>query len=289
MTRRRRRLVGGDDDRPAGPPDRLAGQRLDARRAARRPRIRTRASRVPAAQNPAIAPEWEDPAGVPIDAILFGGRRSTRRAARLRGVRLGARRLPRRDDGFGDDRGGDGRGRQAAPRPVRDAAVLRLQHGRLLRALAEDRARARSPKLPRIFYVNWFRKGDDGHFLWPGFGENSRVLEWVFRRCEDRVAAVETPIGRVPAPGSTRPRRHRAAPEDVAELLARRRGGMARGAGLDPRAPGDVRPPPAPRIAQAARCPRGAVDRVVAASTTTVGDERHTSRRCSDRSEGRHG
>ena len=50
-------------------------------------------------------------------------------------------------------------------------------------------------KLPKIFYVNWFRKDDDGKFLWPGFGENSRVLEWVFRRCEGEAEAVETPIG----------------------------------------------------------------------------------------------
>jgi phosphoenolpyruvate carboxykinase (GTP) len=53
-------------------------------------------------------------------------------------------------------------------------------------------------ELPRIFYVNWFRKDADGKFLWPGFGENSRVLEWVFRRCENAVDAVETPIGLVP-------------------------------------------------------------------------------------------
>jgi phosphoenolpyruvate carboxykinase (GTP) len=54
-------------------------------------------------------------------------------------------------------------------------------------------------KLPKIFYVNWFRKDDDGKFLWPGFGDNSRVLEWVFRRCDGEGEAVDTPIGRVPA------------------------------------------------------------------------------------------
>jgi phosphoenolpyruvate carboxykinase (GTP) len=57
-------------------------------------------------------------------------------------------------------------------------------------------------KLPRIFYVNWFRKGEDGKFLWPGFGENSRVLAWMFRRCEDRAEAVRTPIGLVPPVGN---------------------------------------------------------------------------------------
>jgi phosphoenolpyruvate carboxykinase (GTP) len=56
-------------------------------------------------------------------------------------------------------------------------------------------------ELPRVFYVNWFRKDADGKFLWPGFGENSRVLEWVFRRCEGTAAAVETPIGLLPAEG----------------------------------------------------------------------------------------
>jgi phosphoenolpyruvate carboxykinase (GTP) len=63
-------------------------------------------------------------------------------------------------------------------------------------------AQADADKLPKIFYVNWFRKADDGHFMWPGFGENSRVLEWVFRRCDGDGEAVETPIGFVPAPGS---------------------------------------------------------------------------------------
>ena len=142
---------------------------------------------------PAIAPEWEDPAGVPISAILFGGRRATRRAARDRGVRLAARRVPRLDHGVGDDRRRGRRGRQAAPRPVRDAAVLRLPHGRLLRALARRSARPPTPTSCRkIFYVNWFRKGADGKFLWPGYGENSRVLAWVFERVRRRAATRST-------------------------------------------------------------------------------------------------
>jgi phosphoenolpyruvate carboxykinase (GTP) len=57
-------------------------------------------------------------------------------------------------------------------------------------------------KLPRVFHVNWFRKDDEGKFLWPGFGENSRVLAWIFRRCDDEAEARETPLGHVPAPGA---------------------------------------------------------------------------------------
>ncbi|MGH2968224.1 MAG: phosphoenolpyruvate carboxykinase domain-containing protein, partial [Solirubrobacteraceae bacterium] len=64
--------------------------------------------------------------------------------------------------------------------------------------------RREGAKLPKVFYVNWFRKGDDGKFLWPGFGENSRVLAWVFRRCDGEGETVETPIGLVPAAGDLR-------------------------------------------------------------------------------------
>ena len=137
----------------------------------------------PASQDPAIAPEWEDPAGVPISAILFGGRRASvvplvfQSRDWEHGVFLGSIMASETTAAPG------GRRRQPAPRPLRHAPVLRVQHGRLLRALAAHRATAPDPaKLPKIFYVNWFRKGEDGKFLWPGYGENSRVLEWVFER-----------------------------------------------------------------------------------------------------------
>ena len=137
--RRRRRLVGGDDRGAARPPDRLARRRLDAgvrrARGASERALHGAGRAGPGDRARVGGPGRRADRRVPV-------RRSPldRRAARARGVRLGARRLPRLDHGLGDDRRAGRRGRQAAPRPVRDAAVLRLPHGRLLRALARDRA-----------------------------------------------------------------------------------------------------------------------------------------------------
>ena len=202
--RRRRRVVGGPDRRGARAPHRLEGQRLDARVRASPPRTRTRASPRRAAQCPSIADDWEDPAGVPIDAILFGGRRATNVPLVIEAARLGARRLHRRHHLVRADRGRRGHRRRAAPRPVRDAAVLRLQHGRLLGSLARGRpGHARPTSCRAIFQVNWFRKGADGTFLWPGL---RRELAACSSGSSDRVEGEadggrDARSGVVPAPG----------------------------------------------------------------------------------------
>ncbi|CAB4918827.1 unannotated protein [freshwater metagenome] len=154
----------------------------------------------PAGQDPAIAPEWENPAGVPIDAFLFGGRRATvvplvREAFSWEhGVFLGATMSSEMTAAAA---GGVGQLRFDPMAMLPFCGYNMADYfGYWLKVGEEAGA-----KLPKIFYVNWFRKDDDGRFLWPGFGENSRVLEWIFRRCDGEGEVVETPIGYVPAEG----------------------------------------------------------------------------------------
>ena len=156
----------------------------------------------PASQDPAIAPEWEEPAGVPISAVLVGGRRSsvvplvTEAYDWEHGVFLGSIMA---SETTAAQAGAVGKLR-------RDPfAMLPFCGYNMADYLGHwlDVGRATEPeKLPKIFYVNWFRTDADGRWLWPGFGENSRVLEWVFARCAGGGAAVETPIGYIPAPGA---------------------------------------------------------------------------------------
>ncbi len=157
----------------------------------------------PITQCPILAPEYDDPTGVPIDAILFGGRRRTTiplvTEARdwVHGVYLGAT-LSSETTAAAAGKVGVVRRDPMAMLPFigyngGDYFAHWIAMGKGAGAGAGD-----SEKLPKIFYVNWFRRGDDGRFLWPGFGENSRVLKWIVERIEGRASAVETPIGTVP-------------------------------------------------------------------------------------------
>src|SRR5437773_2658216 len=156
----------------------------------------------PAKQCPVIAPEWEDPKGVPIDAILFGGRRAGGIPLVIEafnwqhGTFLGATASSETTAAI-TGKIGQLRRDPMAMLPfcgyhMGDYFSHWLQMGRL----------ADASQLPRLFYVNWFRKDEDGHFLWPGYGENSRVLAWIFERCAGRAAATDTELGRLPAPGA---------------------------------------------------------------------------------------
>jgi phosphoenolpyruvate carboxykinase (GTP) len=143
---------------------------------------------------PVDRPGWEDPAGVPISAFIFGGRRQDMplvyQAFNWSSACTSAATM-------GSEMTAAAAGRRRAPRPVRDAAVLRLQHGRLLHALAQ-RGPQGLENPPRIFRVNWFRKDENGKFLWPGFGENMRVLKWIVDRVRGRAYAIESPLGWMP-------------------------------------------------------------------------------------------
>jgi phosphoenolpyruvate carboxykinase (GTP) len=156
----------------------------------------------PASQCPAIAPEWEDPAGVPISAILFGGRRAsavplvTEAYDWAHGVFL-ASNVASEGTAAAENKVGELRRDPFAMLPFCGYNMADyFGHWLSVGARAPD-----PEKLPRIFFVNWFRKDAQGRFVWPGFGDNSRVLKWIVERLEKEVGARDTAIGRLPEVG----------------------------------------------------------------------------------------
>jgi phosphoenolpyruvate carboxykinase (GTP) len=152
------------------------------------------------AQCPSAAPEWDDPAGVPIDAILFGGRRATVvplvyqardwEHAVFLGSTMASEKTAAATGNVGELRFDPMAMLPFCGYNMSDYFAHWLRIGE-----------RKGAKLPEVFYVNWFRKDEDGKFLWPGFGENSRVLAWIFRRCDGDAEADETAIGLVPPIG----------------------------------------------------------------------------------------
>ncbi|HWC35849.1 MAG TPA: phosphoenolpyruvate carboxykinase (GTP) [Mycobacteriales bacterium] len=153
----------------------------------------------PASQCPTIAPEWEDPAGVPIDAILFGGRRAssvplvTEAFDWEHGVFL-ASNVASEGTAAAENKVGELRRDPFAMLPF-----CGYNMGDYFAHWLSIGAKTDAEKLPRIYFVNWFRKDAEGNYVWPGFGENSRVLKWVSERIAGTADAVDTPIGRLPS------------------------------------------------------------------------------------------
>ncbi|MFC0546277.1 phosphoenolpyruvate carboxykinase (GTP) [Kutzneria chonburiensis] len=174
----------------------------------------------PMQQCPILAPEWDDPKGVPISAIFFGGRRATtvplitESRDWQHGVFMGAT--------LSSETTAAAVGQVGVVRrdPMAMLPFIGYNAGDYFNHWIQLGKNANAEKLPKIFYVNWFRRGEDRNFLWPGFGENSRVLKWAIERLEGRAAAEETPIGHVPTPGDLDLTGLEASEQDITAALA---------------------------------------------------------------------
>jgi phosphoenolpyruvate carboxykinase (GTP) len=155
----------------------------------------------PAGQCPVIAKEWDDPAGVPIDAILFGGRRASvvplvsEALSWRHGTFLGSIMASEKTAAASGVKGDIRRD------PMAMLPFCGYHMGDYFQHWINLGEKGGS-KMPKIFYVNWFRKSPEGKFLWPGYADNSRVLKWIFERCDGTAGAVDTPIGKLPADGA---------------------------------------------------------------------------------------
>ncbi|HZI95922.1 MAG TPA: phosphoenolpyruvate carboxykinase (GTP) [Actinomycetales bacterium] len=173
----------------------------------------------PIKQCPILAPEYDDPDGVPISAIFFGGRRKTtiplvtESRDWVHGVFMGAT--------LSSETTAAATGQVGVVRrdPMAMLPFIGYNAGDYFQHWVDMGKGADATKLPKIFYVNWFRRDDEGNFVWPGFGENSRVLKWAIERIEGRAAAQDTPIGHVPTPESLDTGGLDMTPEELATCL----------------------------------------------------------------------
>jgi phosphoenolpyruvate carboxykinase (GTP) len=174
----------------------------------------------PAAQCPVIDPDWQNPRGVPLSAIIFGGRRPST--------------IPLVNEAFSWEHGvflGSSCGSETTAAALGQAGVLRRDPFAMLPFCGYNMAdyfshwlsfaeRTDRSKLPKIYFVNWFRKDANGRWLWPGYGENSRVLKWICQRVDGEAAAQKTAIGNLPAPGAIDVAGLPTSPEDFKALMS---------------------------------------------------------------------